>query len=80
MFQESKRTRKILHFTDIHLDLEYRHNSNANCDNELCCRESDGPGGEGNQAGYYGDYRKCDLPIHSLENALQHISQTHPVS
>lgn len=27
------------------------------------------------QAGYWGDYRNCDLPWHSVENALEQVLQ-----
>lgn len=70
----------MLHLTDIHLDPEYRAGAKTDCDTELCCREADGPGKGENVAGFYGDYRKCDLPLRSLEDALQHISKTHPVN
>ncbi|CAG7725769.1 unnamed protein product [Allacma fusca] len=78
---EGEPTLKILQLTDIHLDPHYNPGSRAQCRKEVCCR---GPPVEGwerqFQAGYYGDYRTCDLPAHTFENALAHIAETHPVS
>lgn len=28
-------------------------------------------------AGYYGDYRNCDVPWHSVVSAMKHINSTH---
>lgn len=79
--QFNVKTTKILHLTDIHLDLDYLPSGNSDCAHELCCRIGDGPAPSPElEAGFYGDYNGCDLPIHSLENALQQMSRTHPVS
>jgi sphingomyelin phosphodiesterase len=72
------KTLKILHLTDIHLDLLYRVGSNAACGDELCCRGGTALKSE-HAAGAYGDLRKCDLPYHTLEATLDHISRVHEV-
>ena len=33
-----KNIKKVIHFTDIHTDLEYIIGSNVTCDEPLCCR------------------------------------------
>ncbi|CAG7733946.1 unnamed protein product [Allacma fusca] len=74
---DDKSTIKILQLTDIHLDPLYRPGSRAKCRSDLCCRGEEVPEKEF-QAGYFGDFRYCDLPIHTFENALAHIAETHP--
>ncbi|CAF0747954.1 unnamed protein product [Brachionus calyciflorus] len=70
---------RILHLTDIHLDLEYQPGSLANCDQPLCCRnESTSTKKDvliNNLAGQWGDYRFCDLPLWTLESMFEHISK-----
>ncbi|CAG7722469.1 unnamed protein product [Allacma fusca] len=71
---------KVLHLTDIHLDLDYVPGSLAECTGILCCRGQK-LSEETNQAlgaGFYGDYRNCDLPYHTFESALSHIATSHP--
>lgn len=65
---------KILHLTDIHHDPMYVPGSLAECDEPMCCqRHSDVAQGTSKAAGYWGDYRECDLPWHTFDNALEHI-------
>ncbi len=63
---------KVLHLTDLHVDLHYKENTNTVCGEPLCCRENNGPG----DSGYWGSYG-CDLPFRTLESALKHIKQHH---
>uniref|UniRef100_UPI00359018B4 sphingomyelin phosphodiesterase isoform X2 n=1 Tax=Myxine glutinosa TaxID=7769 RepID=UPI00359018B4 len=66
---------RILFITDVHWDAAYKEGTNAECGEPLCCREGDGlpaPGAVG--AGYWGDYRKCDVPMRTIESMLQHIA------
>lgn len=35
---DSTRPKKVLHLTDIHLDLYYSPNGEVNCHRTLCCR------------------------------------------
>ncbi|XP_014677717.1 PREDICTED: sphingomyelin phosphodiesterase-like [Priapulus caudatus] len=65
---------RVLHLTDIHFDPFYLPGSNAECNHPLCCREgSPKAGSEG--AGKWGDYRNCDMPMWTLQKALEHISK-----
>ncbi|XP_054719255.1 sphingomyelin phosphodiesterase-like [Uloborus diversus] len=71
---------RVLHLSDVHLDPLYQEGSNADCGEPLCCREDSGkPAGPRTTAGYWGDYRNCDLPLRTLENMLSHINRTHKV-
>uniref|UniRef100_A0A8C4N9Q5 Sphingomyelin phosphodiesterase 1 n=1 Tax=Eptatretus burgeri TaxID=7764 RepID=A0A8C4N9Q5_EPTBU len=66
---------RILFITDVHWDAAYKEGSNAECGEPLCCRKDDGlptPGAVG--AGYWGDHRKCDVPMRTIESMLQHIA------
>ncbi|KAM3836575.1 sphingomyelin phosphodiesterase [Vipera latastei] len=68
-------TARLLFLTDLHWDQQYTPGSDPNCKDPLCCRggRPQGPG-----AGYWGSYSKCDLPLHTLENLLQHLASAGP--
>lgn len=62
---------KIVHFSDIHVDLQYVPGSNTQCTKPICCRvyaENDAPGNTKNPAGPHGDH-KCDPPL-ALEDSM----------
>ncbi|KAH8381288.1 hypothetical protein KR093_002108, partial [Drosophila rubida] len=68
---------KICQFTDIHHDPLYEPGTLAACDEPLCCqRAKSGVEGTSDAAGYWGDYRDCDLPWRSFESALDHAVKT----
>jgi sphingomyelin phosphodiesterase len=71
---------KILQLTDIHIDPNYVVGGNAECDEPTCCRFDQGtPENATGAAGYWGDYRDCDLPMHAFQNLIDQAS-THTVS
>ena len=58
-----RKTIKMVHFTDIHMDMKYVAGANKHCDNVICCRASDGfPNDTESQAGRLGTFG-CDVPI-----------------
>lgn len=72
---------KVLQLSDTHVDPHYREGALADCELPLCCRATSGVAAAGKRtAGRWGDYGRCDAPVDLLENALQHIAKTHPVS
>jgi sphingomyelin phosphodiesterase len=83
---------RILHLSDLHVDFEYQPGSIANCGQPLCCRNSStlkankiGTRMHSSQtneppAGYWGDYRNCDIPIWTLENMFEYISKNEQVN
>lgn len=73
---------KVLQITDIHFDRYYQPGSESDCDFPACCRASVGYPAKSPKtaAGYWGDYRKCDSPQWLVENAFQHIAETHRVT
>lgn len=74
------RPAKILHLADLHIDLDYKTGTAAECENDiLCCQERWGyPNDTEVGAGYYGDNRKCDAPMNMLHLTLNHIRKQHP--
>ena len=66
---------------DVHWDPEYLEGTNAVCGEPLCCRaNSPNDTLTGNEAGYWGNYGVCDLPWRTVEKAVAHMSQQHPVT
>ena len=65
----------ILHLADLHIDLDYRVGSNGDCGRPLCCRDGTAKIGE-NGAGFWGDYRNCDLPVWTSEKIFEHLIET----
>ncbi|KAL7674144.1 hypothetical protein ACOME3_000424 [Neoechinorhynchus agilis] len=65
---------KILHLSDIHVQMNYVPHSQAVCGRPVCCI---GPiiDDDKRQAGYFGDHRTCDLPPWTLDGILEHISK-----
>jgi hypothetical protein len=71
----------IIQITDIHYDPMYMPNGNAECNAVMCCRRDQGqPETPDAAAGYWGDYRDCDIPWHTVQNTLQQIKESHKVN
>ncbi|XP_072766860.1 sphingomyelin phosphodiesterase [Anoplolepis gracilipes] len=76
--QENVPTFKVLHISDTHYDPYYQEGANAECNEPLCCRLTNGaPLTASAAAGRWGDYRKCDTPKRTLDHMLKHIADTH---
>ncbi|KAI9559024.1 hypothetical protein GHT06_015813 [Daphnia sinensis] len=72
-------TIKVLHLADIHYDPEYLAGSNAMCGDPLCCRATSGEVVNATDAaGYWGDYRTCDMPWYLIEDAVSQMATRHP--
>ncbi|XP_018547609.1 sphingomyelin phosphodiesterase [Lates calcarifer] len=70
---------RVLFLTDIHLDQEYQTGSAADCKDPLCCRKDSGsPSWRRREAGYWGTYSKCDLPLRTVENLLENAAKAGP--
>nr|XP_061801179.1 sphingomyelin phosphodiesterase-like [Nerophis lumbriciformis] len=70
---------RVLFLTDIHWDKEYVTGSPADCKEPLCCRnDSDSLSRRRKEAGYWGAYSKCDLPLRTVENLLENAAATGP--
>jgi sphingomyelin phosphodiesterase len=67
---------KMLHLTDVHLDLWYTPGSNAECEEPLCCRSTSH--GHNYSAGYWSEtFGSCDAPLTFTKKAIKHIGDTH---
>ncbi|XP_064099759.1 sphingomyelin phosphodiesterase-like isoform X2 [Macrobrachium nipponense] len=78
LFTPSQPTLKVLHISDMHLDPLYVPGSNADCAEDLCCREESGtPATPDAEAWFWGDYRDCDSPPWMIEDMLSHIRTEH---
>lgn len=70
---------RVLFLTDIHWDQEYAPGSAADCKDPLCCRNDSGmPSWRRREAGYWGTYSKCDLPLHTVEHLLENLAKSGP--
>ncbi|XP_067113677.1 sphingomyelin phosphodiesterase [Osmerus mordax] len=70
---------RVLFITDIHWDQAYAKGSSADCKDPLCCRNDSGsPSWRQREAGYWGTYSKCDLPLRTVENLLENVARTGP--
>ncbi|XP_037126442.1 sphingomyelin phosphodiesterase [Syngnathus acus] len=70
---------RVLFLTDIHWDREYVTGSAADCKEPLCCRnDSDSPKWRRREAGYWGTYSKCDLPLRTVGNLLENVARSGP--
>ncbi|KAG7154577.1 Sphingomyelin phosphodiesterase-like 2 [Homarus americanus] len=79
LMAEGMPTLKVLHLSDTHFDPEYREGSNADCGEPLCCRANSGPvKSPDKRAGLWGDFRKCDTPLRTIESMLDNIAYLHP--
>ncbi len=64
---------KILHLTDIHLDLNYTENASVVCSFPICCHIQDGfPESDLSKAKPFGNIR-CDTPMKLFDSFLDHI-------
>ena len=68
---------KVLHLSDTHIDPFYAEGADAVCGEPLCCRQTSGHTSAQNRAGFWGDYRDCDIPLRTLENSLKFIESKH---
>ncbi|KAM6907520.1 sphingomyelin phosphodiesterase [Xenentodon cancila] len=70
---------RVLFLTDIHWDKEYEAGTAADCKEPLCCRKDSGfPSWKRKEAGYWGTYSKCDLPLRTVENLLENVARAGP--
>ncbi|KAG8453104.1 hypothetical protein GDO86_004787, partial [Hymenochirus boettgeri] len=74
---------RVLFLTDLHWDSEYLPGSPVNCEEPLCCRKPPFQNGlikdkKKVGAGFWGEYSKCDLPLHTIESLLRHVSSQGP--
>jgi hypothetical protein len=67
---------KVLHVTDIHVDLHYVEGSRGMCPKALCCRNETKAVGNFTKeetAGRWGYTGRCDIPLRTLENFAEKV-------
>ena len=62
---------RILHLSDIHVDLLYTEGLTAECGTPLCCRPPNEPVSPA--AGPWGDYY-CDVPMATVNELFKHLA------
>uniref|UniRef100_A0A1I8ABT4 Sphingomyelin phosphodiesterase n=1 Tax=Steinernema glaseri TaxID=37863 RepID=A0A1I8ABT4_9BILA len=74
---------RIVHISDLHVDLQYAVGTEADCGEPQCCRmpknnhELDAKAFKVKKpAGYWGTIGSCDTPYWTLDNMMQHIQKT----
>uniref|UniRef100_A0A7M5V677 Sphingomyelin phosphodiesterase n=1 Tax=Clytia hemisphaerica TaxID=252671 RepID=A0A7M5V677_9CNID len=70
--------KKILHFSDTHIDFDYLQGSNAVCNEPLCCRPVNGKAGPNDTAApKWGFPGNCDANPLLVNNLFNHIALAH---
>jgi len=64
---------KVLHITDVHVDMNYTIGLASDCGEPICCRPPNPVGKPGHSAQKWGDYN-CDTPAIVYENMLEFIA------
>lgn len=69
----------IVHLSDFHVDPYYTPGAKAKCDEYVCCRRDQGfPNVTADGAGYWGEYRPCDSPWHTIEDIVSRVKAEYP--
>jgi sphingomyelin phosphodiesterase len=72
---------KVVQITDIHLDMEYKEGTVANCVKPLCCRElkdDDLIPVKQTFAGFYGTIGKCDANMEAVRAMAAKVKELNP--
>ena len=68
-------TTKVLHISDVHLDLSYKVGTDVDCGMPMCCMNFTEMANDTSKgAGYWGEYY-CDTPVWTFENMLSQIKE-----
>ena len=69
---------RVIHISDTHVDLNYAPKSVSVCAEPLCCRNSStqDTNRTGVEAGLWGSYGQCDVPVRTFESALKELNKT----
>ncbi|CAD5229144.1 unnamed protein product [Bursaphelenchus okinawaensis] len=71
-------TLKVLHITDIHVDLDYAVGTESDCGEPQCCRwPKQRVDKIKKPAGYWGSVGNCDIPLWTVEDMLRSASTQH---
>ena len=71
--QDNMPTTRVLHISDVHLDLSYKVGTNVDCGMPMCCMNFTEMANETSKgAGFWGEYY-CDFPVWTFEDMLRQI-------
>ncbi|KAJ8922714.1 hypothetical protein NQ315_007749 [Exocentrus adspersus] len=74
---DATKTFNILHISDIHYDPRYTPGKAKQCGEPLCCQDDQEDGTDASDScGYWSEYSSADVPLHTLQEAFNHISTT----
>jgi sphingomyelin phosphodiesterase len=75
-FSSERRLLRILHVSDVHIDLQYAEGSNGLCGAPLCCRKDNlNPSKDFLRAGKWGTYAHCDIPVKTLQQFINFVNK-----
>ena len=85
--QAGKPTKKVLHLSDIHIDLNYQEGTEADCGETVCCEPASPKKGANGTvkapAPYWGvsasSRLSCDIPSRTAESAFAWIAENDKV-
>eukprot|EP00347_Sterkiella_histriomuscorum_P016021 403354796 len=70
---KQRKTLKVVHISDPHVDFDYKIGADAMCNMPLCCRAENGfPTDPKRQAEQWGSYL-CDIPPHVFDSMLTYV-------
>merc|ERR1711962_1174715 len=69
--EKNRKTLKVLHITDVHIDEDYAENSDAECSQPLCCRKVSNGVKNSVKSHYWGTRRSCDIPFRTFEATME---------
>lgn len=70
---------RVLHISDVHLDMNYTEGSSVSCDFPICCHAANGfPKYANAQAGPYGN-KNCDCPLKLFDSLLGYLQEGEPI-
>ncbi|CAG0891621.1 unnamed protein product [Darwinula stevensoni] len=69
---------KVIHLTDLHVDRDYSGAGKGKCFLGICCKSTNETSDAQVDLGEWGDAQGCGVPLHTFQNLLQHINESHP--
>ena len=75
---EARKTLKVLHITDVHIDVDYQEGTDAVCNQPLCCREKSRGVENSPKSFYWGTRYSCDIPFRTFEASLAAAKEVLP--
>ena len=68
---KNRKTLKVLHITDVHIDEHYEENTDSECTQPLCCRKVSDGVKNSEKSHYWGTRRSCDIPFRTFEATME---------